>query len=156
MKSVYNPLPSMPSEPKYSVVIPVYNSEPSLREVTEGIARFFEGGRLDYEIILVNDGSRDASWEVLKTLARSNSRILAVDLLRNYGQHTANLCGFHHATGDYLITMDDDLQNPPGEIAKLIAKVREGYDLVIGRYRVKQHGLIRHLGSGREAYPSYK
>ena len=132
---------------KYSVVIPVFNSE---RIVGETIARtraFFESKKLDFEIILVNDASPDGSWKVISDAARADQRIKAVNLLRNYGQHNANLCGFRLATGDWLVTMDDDLQNPPEEIAHLIAKAAEGHDLVIGRFRTKMHAGYRRLGT---------
>jgi glycosyltransferase involved in cell wall biosynthesis len=132
---------------KYSVVIPVYNSE---RIVGETIARtraFFESKKLDFEIILVNDASPDGSWKVISDAARADARIKAVNLLRNYGQHNANLCGFRLASGDWLVTMDDDLQNPPEEIAHLIGKAAEGHDLVIGRFRSKMHAGYRRLGT---------
>jgi len=132
---------------KYSVVIPVYNSE---RIVGETIARtraFFESKKLDFEIILVNDASPDGSWKVISDAARADPRIKAVNLLRNYGQHNANLCGFRLASGDWLVTMDDDLQNPPEEIAHLIGKAAEGHDLVIGRFRSKMHAGYRRLGT---------
>jgi len=79
--------------------------------------------------------------------SRAHPEVVAVDLLHNYGQHVANLCGFSQATGDYVITMDDDLQNPPEEIRKLIDKAAEGYDLVIGRFIEKKHSMVRRLGS---------
>jgi glycosyltransferase involved in cell wall biosynthesis len=100
-----------------------------------------------FEIVLVNDGSKDDSWAVISSLAKQHPEVTAINLLKNYGQHHANLCGFREAKGDYLITMDDDLQNPPEEIAKLIDTARDGGDLVIGRFETKQHSLVRRLGS---------
>ena len=132
---------------KYSVVIPVYNSEQIVAETVSRTCAFFEAQNLDFEIILVNDGSVDQSWHVISDLARTSSRIKAINLLRNYGQHAANLCGFRHASGDWLVTMDDDLQNPPEEIAHLIAKATEGYDLVLGKFRSKMHASHRRMGS---------
>ncbi|HEY1772133.1 MAG TPA: glycosyltransferase family 2 protein [Gammaproteobacteria bacterium] len=132
---------------KYSVVIPVYNSERIVGETVARTRAFFEAQKLDYEIILVNDGSRDGSWKVIADLARADAHVKAVNLLRNYGQHNANLCGFRLASGDWLVTMDDDLQNPPEEIAHLIGKAAEGHDLVIGRFRSKMHAGYRRLGT---------
>ncbi|TYO99024.1 undecaprenyl-phosphate 4-deoxy-4-formamido-L-arabinose transferase [Geothermobacter ehrlichii] len=132
---------------KYSVVIPVYNSERIVGETIDRTVDFFEREKLDYEIILVNDGSSDNSFEILKEKARLNKNIIAVDLLKNYGQHTANFCGFKKSTGDYLITMDDDLQNPPEEIAKLINAVKDGYDVVFGVFREKKHAGYRKIGT---------
>ena len=132
---------------KYSVVIPVFNSQDVVGETIERTVAFFCKESLDFEIILVNDGSADKSWEVINQKALIYSEVVAVDLLHNYGQHVANLCGFSHATGDFIITMDDDLQNPPEEIRKLIDKAADDYDLVIGRFKEKKHSLFRRLGS---------
>jgi glycosyltransferase involved in cell wall biosynthesis len=147
-------LPSRPDSsgeagerPRYSAVIPVYNSAGIVAQVLERTARFFEERGDSYEIIAVNDGSRDDSWEVLRAEAQKNPRILALNLLRNYGQHNANMCGFLHSRGEWLVTLDDDGQNPPEEIAHLIDKAAEGHDLVIGRFREKRHAMYRRLGT---------
>jgi len=132
---------------KYSVVIPVYNSGAIVGETIDRTVAFFEGRGWDYEIIAVNDGSRDGSWEVLREKAGRNRRIMAVNLLRNYGQHTAVFCGLQKSTGDYVITLDDDLQNPPEEIAHLVEKVKDGHDVVFGRFREKKHLGYRRAGS---------
>lgn len=137
----------MSAAPAYSVVIPVYNSQEIVGETLRRTAAFFESRGLSYEIVAVNDGSRDGSWGVLEAAARDNPAIVAIDLLRNSGQHNANLCGFRAARGEWIVTMDDDLQNPPEEIAHLMEKAREGHDLVIGRFHAKQHASYRRLGS---------
>ena len=85
---------------KYSVVIPVYNSEDIVGETIDRTVAFFVARSLEYEVILVNDGSTDGSWNVIKEKALSNPKVKVFDLLKNYGQHTANYCGFQHATGD--------------------------------------------------------
>lgn len=131
----------------YSVVIPVYNSEKIVAETIDRTVQFFEGQHLAYELILINDGSKDYSWKVISEKARQLPHLTAINLLKNYGQHNANLCGFKNARGDFVITMDDDLQNPPEEIEKLIQKIHEGYDLVIGRFKQKQHAFYRRAGS---------
>ena len=110
---------------KYSVVIPVFNSQAIVGETVDRTCAFFEGEGLDYELLLVNDASRDGSWGIIQQKAEANPKIIAIDLLRNSGQHSANYCGFQHSTGDYVVTMDDDLQNPPEEIKHLIAKAAE-------------------------------
>ncbi len=131
----------------YSVVIPVYNSAHIVATTVSQVREFFLSRSLRFEIVLVNDGSGDGSWEVTVGLAGQYPEVTAINLLKNCGQHHANLCGFREAKGDYVITMDDDLQNPPEEIAKLIDTVQEGYDLVIGRFESKQHSFVRRAGS---------
>ena len=131
----------------FSVVIPVYNSERIVAETVLMTVKFFTSKGYNYEIILVNDGSKDDSWKIISELASNNEQVIAINLLHNYGQHNANLCGFRAAKGDYVITMDDDLQNPPEEIEKLIATAADGYDLVIGRFKEKKHSLFRRIGS---------
>lgn len=133
--------------PVYSVVIPVYNSAGIVGVTLQRTAAFFEARGLSYEIVAVNDGSRDPSWEVVRKAARENPRIVAVNLLRNYGQHHANMCGFTHARGEWIVTLDDDMQNPPEEIAHLIEQAEKGHDLVIGRFKEKRHPLYRRLGT---------
>ncbi|RPH63188.1 MAG: glycosyltransferase [Chloroflexi bacterium] len=137
-----------PNEPKYSVVIPVFNSAGIVGQVIDQTGAFFSQHGWDYEIILVNDGSRDKSWEVISQKARENPHVVAINLMRNYGQHTAVYCGFEHSTGDFVITIDDDLQNPPEEIIHLIDKMGEGgYDTILGRFKQKRHSNVRNLGS---------
>jgi len=133
---------------KYSVVIPVFNSERIVGKTVDCVVEFFGRVGWRHEIILVNDGSADRSWDVAAEKARGNPNIIAINLLRNYGQHTAVFCGLKHASGDFIITIDDDLQNPPEEIAAMVAKVLEGYDVVYGRFRQKRHVLYRRVGSG--------
>jgi len=137
----------MSGQIKYSVVIPVYKSANIVGDTIDQTVAFFEKHNLNYELILVNDGSPDQSWKILRQKAGTNAKIVAINFLRNYGQHTAVFCGLQQSTGDYVITMDDDLQNPPEEILHLIEKSKEGYDLVFGQFRVKQHAGYRRLGT---------
>lgn len=132
---------------KYSVVIPVFNSEAIVGTTIDKTVSFFEREGLAYELILVNDGSPDRSWDVIRERALSDKNVIAVNLLKNYGQHMANICGLRHSTGDWVITMDDDLQNPPEEIAHLIRVAEEGHDVVFGRFETKRASMIRSLGS---------
>jgi len=132
---------------KYSVVIPVFNSRSIVGTTIDRTVAFFESRDLPYEVILVNDGSPDGSWDVIRDKALHNKNLVAVNLLKNYGQHVANICGLRRATGDWVITMDDDLQNPPEEIAHLISAAEEGHDVVFGRFEIKQASRIRSIGS---------
>jgi glycosyltransferase involved in cell wall biosynthesis len=140
-----------PSEPAnaltYSVIIPVFNGAAFVGETIDRVLAFFEARGLRREIIVVNDGSTDRTWEVVKRTAEQNRDVVAIDLLKNYGQHPATMCGLRTSTGDYVITMDDDLQHAPDAIDQLIAKAREGHDVVFARFRSKQHALYKRLGS---------
>ena len=132
----------------YSVVIPVYNSEAIVADTVRRVVEVFEAERLRYEVVLVNDGSPDRSWAVISALARTTPHVVALNLLKNYGQHHANLAGFMEAHGDYVITMDDDLQNPPDQALLLIDEaLRGGHDVVFGRFDRKQAAGYRQLGS---------
>ncbi len=123
---------------RISVVIPVFNSEDTVATVIDGVRTCLDEAGWQFEIVAVNDGSKDHSWRELAACAESDSRVVAIDLLRNYGQHTALLCGLDYSNGDYVITMDDDLQNPPHEILNLISAASSGADVVFGRYRKRR------------------
>ena len=131
----------------YSVVIPVYNSEAIVAETVKQVVEVFEGAGLRYEVVLVNDGSPDRSWSVISEVARTTPHVVALNLLKNYGQHHANLAGFMESTGDFVITMDDDLQNPPDQALLLIDAALEGHDVVFGEFARKQAAGFRRLGS---------
>ena len=130
-----------------SILIPVYNSENIVAKTIDAIIDEMEKRNYDYEIILVNDGSKDGSWKVIKTAAQNNDRVQSINLLHNYGQHTAVLCAMKHARGRYMITMDDDMQNPPSEIHKLYNKIKDGHDVVFGEFKSKKHAFYRKLGT---------
>lgn len=131
----------------YSVVIPVYNSETFVARTIDEVVRTFREAGLRLELLLVNDGSPDNVWPVLQAKAAEHDEVIALNLLHNYGQHTANLAGFRESSGDYVITMDDDLQNPPDQALVLIDAAMEGYDCVFGRFEQKQAAGYRRLGS---------
>lgn len=137
------------STPLYSVVVPVYRSEPTLGLLCRRVFQVFEQLSLPVEIILVDDSSPDASWQVMQELRRRDNRIKIIRLARNFGQHNALMCGFAHAQGEFVLTMDDDLQHPPEEIPKLIDAMQKDSDcdVVIGSYVAKKHSLIRRLGT---------
>lgn len=128
-----------------SVVVPVFNSEKSLRALVEALSSALPDQ--DLELILVNDGSRDRSWDVICELVQEYSWIRGINLMRNYGQHNALLCGIRAARHEIIVTMDDDLQNPPHEIPRMLAKLQEGYDVVYGTPQSENHGLLRDMAS---------
>ncbi len=112
----------------------------------------------DYEIILIDDGSRDNSWRIMKELNYKDKRVKIIKLIKNFGQHNALICGFNHVCGSKVITMDDDLQHPPEEIPKLIRAFDEnkGVDGIIGKPFKKEHGYIRNFGSWFVGEMDYK
>jgi glycosyltransferase involved in cell wall biosynthesis len=131
-----------------SIVVPVYNAENSLPELIERLEPVLNTCSKNYEVILVNDGSRDGSWKIINRLAAEHPWVIGIDLMRNYGQHNALLEGILAARQEVIVTLDDDLQNPPEEIPKLLEKLGEGYDVVYGRPARKEHSLWRRIGSG--------
>ena len=130
-----------------SIVIPVYFGELTLEELIQQLEQVLPKLFSKYEVILVNDGSRDRSWEVICNLATQHTWIKAYNLMRNYGQHNALLCGIRAAQYPVIVTLDDDLQHPPQEIGKLIAKLEQGYDVVYGTPQQEKHSLWRQLAS---------
>jgi glycosyltransferase involved in cell wall biosynthesis len=130
-----------------SVIIPVYRGAETLSELVSQLVKTLESSVPSYEILLVNDGSPDNSWEVITHLSQQVEQVRGINLLRNYGQHNALLCGIRQARGEVILTLDDDLQNPPAEIPKLLEKLAEGYDVVYGTPAQEQHGLWRDLAS---------
>jgi undecaprenyl-phosphate 4-deoxy-4-formamido-L-arabinose transferase len=130
-----------------SIVVPVYNSEESLPQLVSRLDRVLGAAGGSHELLFVNDGSRDRSWQQVQQLAAAHSWVVGIDLMRNYGQHNALLCGIRAASNEVIVTMDDDLQNPPEEIPKLLALLNAGHDVVYGVPRAQQHGLWRDLAS---------
>jgi undecaprenyl-phosphate 4-deoxy-4-formamido-L-arabinose transferase len=130
-----------------SVVVPVFNADKSLRELVSRLPAVLHGLCEKYELILVNDGSEDRSWETITRLTAEHVWIRGIDLMRNYGQHNALLCGIRAANHEIVVTLDDDLQHPPEEIPKLVQKLAEGYDVVYGTREKRQHGPWRTLAS---------
>jgi len=130
-----------------SVVVPVYNSAESLALLARRLAPALAGLASDYEAILVNDGSADASWEMIAELHQIYPWLRGINLMRNYGQHNALLAGIRAARFDLVVTIDDDLQTPPEEIPRLIEELKRGHDVVYGVPLAEQHGLWRDLAS---------
>jgi glycosyltransferase involved in cell wall biosynthesis len=130
-----------------SVVIPVYRSQATLPELVERLDTVLSGLSEAYEVILVNDDSPDKSWEVIKGLAKQYACVRGIDLMRNYGQHNASLCGVRLARYEVTVTMDDDLQHPPEELHLLLDKLNKGYDVVYGVPKKLPHAWWRNLAS---------
>lgn len=133
------------SKKKVSFVIPCYYSELTLRPVVETIIEEFSDREI--EIVLVNDGSTDKTFEVIESLCDQYPFIKGINLAKNFGQDGARMAGYRFCTGDYIVSLDDDGQNPPAEAHKLIAKLEEGYDVVFGQYVVKKHSWFKNFGS---------
>ena len=132
-----------------SIVVPVYRSGNTLVALCDRLDSVMEGGSTGWELVLVDDGSPDESWRVVSELQAANpERIVAVQLMRNFGQHNALMCGLRHARGKYIVTMDDDLQHPPEEIPKLLEAIEvSGSDVVYGVPDERKHHRWRNLGS---------
>ena len=124
---------------KYSIIVPAYNEEKSLQFFYDAVTPLFRSLQEEYEIIFVNDGSRDATKEILRGLADLDKRVKVCNFSRNFGQQAALLCGMELASGDAVIAMDADLQDPPEVALQMIAKWKEGFDVVHGK-RKKRKG----------------
>ncbi|MGI9252344.1 MAG: glycosyltransferase family 2 protein [Thermomicrobiales bacterium] len=133
--------------PGVSAVVPVYNSASTIERLTSRIAAALTALGEPFEIILVNDGSADGSWREIETAAARHPGVRGVDLMRNYGQHSALLCGIRAARHEVIVTLDDDLQNPPEEIGALLAALGPGVDVVYGAPENARHGLARNAAS---------
>jgi hypothetical protein len=130
-----------------SIVVPVYNSASYVSEVANRVLSFLDSEGLLGELIFVDDGSHDESWQAIIAKASTDSRIRGIRLKQNYGQHAALMCGLQASVGDWVVTLDDDLENPPEDIGVLLQAGREGSDLVFGQFKRERHGLTRRMGS---------
>ncbi|WKZ35924.1 MAG: glycosyltransferase family 2 protein [Anaerolineales bacterium] len=131
--------------PNISVVIPVYGGSQTIPVLVERLGRTLPEIADSYEVLLVNDGSPDKSWAVIEKLVKEHAWVRGVNLMRNYGQHNATLCGVRTARYEIAVTMDQDLQHPPEEIAALLAELNEGFDVVYGAPRKLPQGFLRNL-----------
>ena len=125
-----------------SVIIPLYNEEESIRELYNWIERVMSKNKFSYEVVFINDGSTDSSWNIIEQLSKEHQQVKGIKFRRNYGKSPALYCGFKEAQGDVVITMDADLQDSPDEIPELYRMIKEdGYDLVSG-YKQKRYDPI--------------
>lgn len=133
---------------KISFVIPCYCSEATIGDICSEIEKLFICRKgYDYEIILINDFSPDGTFDKIKELCHSNSKIVGISLAKNFGQHSALMAGFHYISGEIIVCLDDDGQTPPEEAFQLIEKIEEGYDVVYAKYINKKHSGFRNWGS---------
>jgi polyisoprenyl-phosphate glycosyltransferase len=138
----------MPSEEVHiSVVVPLYRCHDCIVELHRRLVRSVSLITASFEIVLVNDGSPQNDWLVVRELAARDPRVKAINLSRNFGQHYAIAAGLDYAEGDWVVVMDGDLQDPPEEIARLYAKASEGHDIVFARKPRKSHGFLKRLTS---------
>ena len=132
--------------PEYSIVIPAYHAEKSIEQLYGELKKFFSSIQKSFEIIIVDDCSKDKTWETLKKLQNSESNVKIVRFAKNFGQHAATLCGFTFAKGKFVITMDDDIEIHPDQISKLIAEQSKGnYDVVYGEYKKLNQPFFRGI-----------
>jgi glycosyltransferase involved in cell wall biosynthesis len=121
-----------------SIVVPVYNEEENIRELVDSITSAMNGYCERYEVLLIDDGSTDQSFEIMKDLAKRDPHLRLIRFGINYGQTAALSAGFHQARGEIIVTMDADLQNDPADIPKLVEKVEEGFDVASGWRKFRQ------------------
>jgi glycosyltransferase involved in cell wall biosynthesis len=139
--------PNMPCT--LSIVVPVYRSAPILPVLVETIQREMRAAHLldVFELLLVNDASPDNCWQVIQDLATQYSFVKGISLRRNFGQHNATMAGLNFASGEFIVIMDDDLQHPPQAVIRMIAALREGYDVCYTSYLNRQHAAWKKMGS---------
>jgi polyisoprenyl-phosphate glycosyltransferase len=131
---------------KLSICIPVYNGASTITALVDECRKSL-ASRYGLEFVLVNDFSQDNSDVVCKALASGGNDVKYISLRKNFGEHNAVMCALNYASGDYMVIIDDDFQNPPSEINALVEEARKGYDVVYSRYSEKQHSWFRNLGS---------
>ncbi len=141
------PSPPKLGEVEISVVVPVYRSAGTFTELHHRVVAAVERIAQNFEIIFVEDGGGDASWEMIEKIANEDFRVRGIRMSRNYGQHNALLCGIRAARYGVLVTLDDDLQNPPEEIGKLVGLLDDGMDVVYGTPDNERHGFLRDQAS---------
>jgi glycosyltransferase involved in cell wall biosynthesis len=137
--------------PNISVVVPIFNEVESLPTLVEKIVMSLKDVPIDYEIVLVDDGSQDGTTELLKQMAQTQPNLKAVILRRNYGQTPAMAAGFNYASGEIIITMDGDLQNDPADIPRVLEELKKGYDVVSGWRKNRQDDKLTRLLPSRIA-----
>lgn len=130
-----------------SIVVPCYKSADCIEALADAIEKALVGVVANYELILVNDCSPDNTWHAIETARQTRPWIIGVDLRRNFGQDNALITGMRLSRGRYVVIMDDDLQHDPADLPKMIAKLKEGYDVVYADFRVRKHKLWKQWGS---------
>lgn len=147
----FKPISQKLNEPKknilITIIIPVYNSEKTIKELVDRLMKVI--GTKNLQIVLVNDGSQDNSHVVCLSLCSEYESIVTyIELAKNFGEHNAIMAGLHYARGDYIVTMDDDFQNPPEDVPHLVEEaIKNNYDIVYTYYKIKEHHWLRNAGS---------
>ena len=141
--TLHKSVPQAAALDKISVVTPVFNEQENIAPLIRRVVEVMEGLGRDYEVVAVDDGSSDRSLEVLEGLAKENTRVKVISFRRNFGQTAAIMAGIDYAGGDIIVLMDADLQNDPGDIPLLLAKLDEGYDVVSGWRRDRKDAAVR-------------
>jgi glycosyltransferase involved in cell wall biosynthesis len=136
-----------PKRSSLSVIVPVYNSQDVIEDLVNELEKELRLLTDEFELILVNDASIDRSWNIIRLVAEKKSWVRGINLMRNFGQHNALLCGIRAARFDVIVTMDDDMQHPPVGIASLLNELNEGYDVVYGSPQKDNHGIWRNIAS---------
>lgn len=132
---------------KISIVTPVYRNEKSIEEFVNCVKKYVVSISDNFEIILINDGSPDNSWQIISNLAKSDNKIKGINLSRNFGQHPAIYCGLEHSSGDVVIVMDCDLQEDPSYIPILFEKYKEGFDIIYTYKKNRAHALWKNIAT---------
>ena len=130
-----------------SIVSPVFKGEKIVSHLVAGIVDALDSLPITYEILLVDDGSLDLSWQAIEKASRLNSHVIGIKLSRNFGQHTAITAGLHHSTGTFVVVMDCDLQDNPMEIPRLLSEIQKGSDYVLAQRIEKKHTLCQRISS---------
>jgi glycosyltransferase involved in cell wall biosynthesis len=130
-----------------SIVVPVYNEEESVEKLVRNIVHVGEQFDFAYELILIDDGSKDSTWKIIERLKKTTPQLNGIKFRRNYGQTSAMVAGFNHSSGEIIVTMDGDLQNDPSDIMVLLKKIEEGYDIVSGWRKFRKDHFSRVLPS---------
>lgn len=135
------------SSEKISVVIPCYFSEKTIAPIVHKVEDVLEKEKYDYEVILVDDGSKDRTYDQIQKLAKENQHIKGVRFSKNFGQHAALMAGYKYSSGDIIVGLNDDGEQDPSDMIKLISKIKEGYDYVCAKHELKKHAFFKRLGS---------
>ena len=138
--------------PYLSIVVPLYNEEESIEKLYSKIVAVVNDFNFEYEIIFVDDGSTDRTWEIIERLKCKTTKLIGIKFRKNYGQTSAMVAGFEHASGEIIVTLDGDLQNDPTDIPKMLDKMNEGYDIVSGWRKYRKDHISRVLPSNIANY----
>ena len=130
-----------------TIIVPVYNSSAVLKKLAEKVMSALDDHKLIFELILINDGSKDDSWKNILDLCKNYKWIKGIDLRKNFGQHNAILAALNHASGEVIVLMDDDLQHSPNDIIHIYSEIKNGHDVCYASFFNRKHSFLKILGS---------